>query len=250
MLLLLAALGVVVLAACTSGRPSRPPPPTHRATRSAAVSELRARLAEVASAQAEADRQLAGSVTAVREIDHVTSRLRDPATVDSTEDAWQRATAAYQGTDAAALHDGAQRLRRAVEAARGALSRLQAAVTSDWEGAYLHAQEAVLVELGGYADAADELAQVLGRHWPTYVELHCRTATFAEQRWLYRDRQEAADAYELAVSPLLERLAAAQAAIRAAREAHEAAAIDVNAATDAAAEVWRRRPSGAATGAT
>lgn len=247
MRLLLATLGVVALAACTSVRPSRPPP-TPRATRSAAVLELRGRLAEIASSQAAADRELSAALTAVREISHVTSRLRDPATVDTTDDAWRRATAAYRAVDPGALHDGPQRLRREVQAARGALGRVRAGETSDWEAAYLDAQGAILVELADYGDVAEHLAQVLQRHWPTFAEVHDRTASFVEQRWLYRDRQEAADAYELAVSPLLERLAAAQAAIRAAREVREAAASDVNAATDAAAEVWRRRPPGDAAG--
>lgn len=247
MRLLLATLSVVALAACTSERRSRPPP-TPPATRSAAVSHLRGRLAEIASAQAAVDRELSATFTAVREISHVTSRLRDPATVDTTDDAWRRATAAYRAVEADALPDGPQRLRREVEAARAALEHVRVDVTSDWDAAYLAAQDAVLVELADYGDAAEHLAQVLQRHWPTYAELHDRTATFVEQRWLYRDRQEAADAYELAVSPLLERLAAAQAAIRAAREVREAAASDVNAATDAAAEVWRRRPPDDAAG--
>lgn len=242
LLLLLAAVVSVACAAAPADEPT---------VDADAVDDLRARMADVADAQREADRRLAAAVEAVRQVDSVISGLRDPRQVDVTKRTWSRVDAAWQAASADGLRDGLIDLATAVDQAREALDRVRSGLDHDTsvEG-YLEAEDEVLVRTRSYAETADRLAQALQHHWPTYTELHARTARFVEQRWFYRTPQEAADAYELAVQPLLGDLASGQHAIAETREQRDAAAEEVNEAVAAARDAWesRARASGSPRG--
>lgn len=216
-----------------------------------AVQQVHARMADVAAAQREADRRLAAAVEAVRQLDGIISGLRDPARVDDAKGTWPRVESAWNGASSEGLREGLVDLAQAVDEARIALDRVRDEVrTEPWLVDYLAAEDEVLIRTRSYAETADRLAQALVHHWPTYADLHDRTARFVEQRWFYRTSQEAADAYELAVQPLLGELAAGQEAIASAREERDAAAHEVNEAVAAAREAWeaREEPSAPAPG--
>lgn len=208
------------------------------------VQELHARMADVASSQAAADRQLAAAVEAVRQLDGIIAGLRDPGQVDAAKGTWPRVEAAWSAASPDGLRDGLVDLATAVDEARIALDRVRDQVTDEeWLADYLDAEDEVLRRTRSYAETADTLARALQRYWPTYQDLHDRTARFVEQRWFYRTPQEAADAYELAVQPLLTELSAAQEAIAEARDARDEAARAVNDAVGSAQDEWEDRPS-------
>ncbi len=226
-----------VSAACASA-PAEPSPSVDPET----VQELHRRMADVAEAQRTADRGLASAVEAVRQLDGIVSGLRDPGRVDDAKDSWPRVSAAWGAASSEQLREGLVDLASAVDEARVVLDRVRDEAHSEpWLRDYLDAEDEVLVRTRSYAETADRLARALVRHWPTYTDLHDRTARFVEQRWFYRTSQEAADAYELAVQPLLGELASGQEAIAEAREERDAAAREVNESVAAATDAWSSR---------
>lgn len=205
------------------------------------VDDLRTEIAAVARAQRTSDERLAAALDAVRRMDGLVSGLRDPGRVDDAKEEWPAVDGAVGSVEAIRLRDGFVRLAREIDGARATLVAVLDDLPTEWERRYLQAEDAVLVALRSYAETTDRLAQTLAQEWPVYAELRARTATFVEQRWFYRTSQEAADAYELAVGPVLGDLAAAQRAIAAAREERDDAAAAVNGATEAADDVWEAR---------
>lgn len=232
---LLLGLAVAACASAPADEPSVDP---------AAVQELHARMADVASSQSAADRRLAAAVEAVRQLDGIIVGLRDPEQVDEAKGTWPRVGAAWSAASPDGLRDGLVDLATAVDEARIALDRVRDRITDEeWLVEYLDAEDEVLRRTRSYAENADALARSLQRYWPTYEDLHDRTRRFVEQRWFYRTPQEAADAYELTVQPLLPELSAAQEAIAEARDARDDAARAVNGAVEAARDAWEYRPS-------
>lgn len=239
LLRLASALLVGLLAVACSAAPAQEPTPSVDAE---AVDELHARMADVARAQAEADRELAAAVEAVRQLDSIIGGLRDPGRVDEAKESWPRVEAAWTAASTDGLREGLVELAESVDEARLALNRVREQVSGDeWPAAYLDAEDEVLRRTRAYAETADELARALVRYWPTYQGLYDRTARFVEQRWFYRTSQEAADAYELAVQPLLSELSAAQGSIADARDARDEAAREVNEAVASARGAWADR---------
>ena len=207
------------------------------------INLLRERIADVGERRATADELLAAVVASVREVDAIVSGLRQPDSVDAARDTWGGVDRAFKRAKPAELRPALVELALAVDRARGTLHRARPELTSEWQVRYLDAEDAVLVAIREYAEASDEFGQTVVRHYETYRGLHERTAVFVEQRWFYRTSEEAADAYELAVQPLLSDLASAQAAIADARRPRDDAAQAVNEAVEAADEVWRSRPT-------
>ena len=242
LVLLLASLAVGCASAPVSGEPS--PAVDGRAVALARVTDA---VADVAAAQAEADPMLATALAGVRELDVLVARLRDAETVDAAKDTWPRVDGAVQAVELEPLRPRIREIAFAVDRARAALSRASEGLEDDWETRYLAAQDETLAAMRTYAEEADALAQVLARHWPTYDALAELTATFVEQRWFYRDAEEAAAAYEVAIAEHREDLARAQDEIRRFRERRDEAGRAVNTASAAAAEVFRSRPRPTAT---
>lgn len=232
-------LVVALLSAACMGAPAADP---SSSVDPEALQELHARMADVADAQRDADRRLAVAVEAVRQLDGIVAGLRDPDRVDEAKDSWPRVEAAWRAASSEGLREGLVDLATAVDRARAALDRVRDELGDEtWPRDYLDAEDEVLVRTRSYAETADGLARALVASWPTYEDLHDRTARFVEQRWFYRTSQEAADAYELAVQPLLSELAAGQEAIAAAREDRDASAREVNEAVAVAREAWEAR---------
>ena len=202
-------------------------------------------VAEVADAQTATDPELASALAGAREVEVIVARLRDPETVDSAKDSWPRVDAAVQAVDLDPLRPAIREMAFAVDRARIALARASEAVGDDWEARYLAAQDDTLVAMRTYAEKADALAQVLERHWPTYQAVADLTGPFIEQRWLYRSPQEASAAYEVEITRYLDELGAAEDEIARYQAQRDDAARAVNAASKAAAEVFRDRPPAA-----
>lgn len=231
----------VVLAACPGGRGD----PVVDAG-ALELAQLHEEMSQVASAQRTADTALGASVRAVRELDAIVGALRNLEKVDAARGTWQGVTDAFAAAHPETLRDLLVELAFAVDRARGSLREARGHLEGDWEQRYLDAEDEVLAAVRSYAEAADRFGQAINAHWPTYGDLHARTATFVEQAWFYRNSREAADAYELAVQPLLQALADAQAAVAAARDERDDAGTEVNVAIAAAREVWAARPDAAA----
>ena len=207
------------------------------------INLLRERIADVGERRATADELLAATVASVREVDAIVSGLRQADSVDAARGTWEGVDRAFKRAKPGELRPALVELALAVDRARGTLHRARPELTSEWQKRYLDAEDAVLVAIREYAEASDEFGQTVVRHYDTYRDLHERTAIFVEQRWYYRTSEEAADAYELAVQPVLADLATAQADIAEARRPRDDAARAVNEAVEAADEVWRSRPT-------
>lgn len=210
------------------------------------IKALREEIAAVARSQRAADESMARVLSAVRELDIIIGALRDPATVDRARGDFERVEQAVAAA-APEVEDLRQPLievASAVDRARTILDEVRDSEDDEWTVAYLDAEDEVLLQVRDYAETADALARALITHWPTYSALHEATATFVEQRWFYRTDQEAADAYELAISRLLRRLEVAQEEIGDAIQEREQAAAAVNQAAARARQVWNERPGG------
>lgn len=242
---LLVAVIAAVLAAC--GEPT-PPVTTEVDRRAAEFARLNARMTVIAEAQSSADPLLATQLESLREFDASVEALRDPERVDAVKD---DALVVAEALDASAVDDLRDRYREvafAVDDARNTLGRARREVSDDWERQYLDAQDEVLSAVRDYAEEADALVQVIGTYWDVYAAVRDETATFVKQRWFYRTPQEAADAYELAISDHLDRLMKARATIAEFASRRDAAAVAVNQATADAAQVWASRRAGASAG--
>jgi hypothetical protein len=230
-------VAALLAAACSTGSPGGDAPTVD--DRDATLARVTAAVADVADAQAAADPGIATALAAVRELDVAVSRLRDPETVDDAVGRWPRVDAAVAGVELAPLRPALRDTAFAVDRARVALGRASEDAVDPRESDYLQAQDETLVAMRDYAAAADALVQVLQRHWPTYEQIAGVTGTFVEDRWLFRDAEEAVAAYEVAVSPHRAELTLAQEEIARFRDARDEAADAVNDASRRAAEQFR-----------
>lgn len=235
---------LVVLLACGPGTAAvAPPSPSPGPARAEQLAEVTAAVADVAAAQGAADPLLVSALTGVREMDVLVSRLRDPATVDAAKDEWERVRSAVEAVDLSPLRPAIREIAFAVDRARAELAVAGRDAPTDWEAEYLAAEDRTLLAVRTYAQEADALAQVLERYWPTYVAIADLTGGFVERRWVYRSSEEAAAAYEVAISRHLADLARAQERVAEFRERRDDAARAVNQAVAATREVFRRRPT-------
>lgn len=234
---------VTAVTACAPTAPeSAPSPSPSTIDRLAAYERLNTSVAQIAEEQATLSPPMAQLLSALRAIDRAVANLRDPERIDAAVDAWPPVT---QDLDDAPLEDvrrSARELAAAVDATRVELARTRSSLDDDWEAEYLDAQDLVLQEVRVYAEASDSLAQVLALHLPTYRQIMEETAAFVDRRGFYRSAEEASDAYEVEIGRLVDDLAAARQQIARYVEARDEAALDVNAATATASDVWRQRP--------
>lgn len=237
-------LVLLALVACGPAEPGpAPASPLAAPDRAAQLAEVTDAVADVAAAQASADPLLASALSGVRELDMLVARLRDPATVDTAKDDWPRVRSAVEAVDLAPVRPAIREIAFTVDRARAALSVAERDAPTDWEARYLGAEDRTLLAVRSYAEEADALAQVLERHWPTYLAIADLTGPFVERRWVYRSSEEAAAAYEVEVSRHLADLARAQDEIDEFRERRDEAARTVNRAVAATREVFRDRPA-------
>lgn len=208
----------------------------------AAYRMLHDRVAEIAEEQAELSPPMAQLLSSFRAVDQAASNLRDPERIDAAIDAWPPVRDQLDPAPLEEVRAAARELAADVDEARIDLSRTRSSLDDEWERRYLDAQDQVLQQVRAYARASDELAQVLALHLPTYRRLVEETTAFIETRSRYRSAQEASDAYEVEIGRLLDDLATARQQIARYVELRDEAALDVNAATAAATEVWAERP--------
>lgn len=207
------------------------------------LSALQAEVAEVSQLQAEADTAVNGVLEVVRQVDEAVDGVDAPTTFDTTLDGYDQVHSAVTSTNAEGLRDGYLAVAEAVDGARGTLAAAREELDPDpWEVEYLDAQDEVLVLVREYAEAADRLAQLLERHWPTYVQVDEVLSDFATRRGDHRDTQEAVDALAVELDPLLGDLAVAQAQIAEYGQQRAARGQAVNDATADLRSIYERRP--------
>lgn len=207
------------------------------------LSALQAEVTEVSQLQAEADATLNDVLGVVRQVDEALAGLAGETTFATTLDGYDQVHAAVTSTEADGLRDGYLAVAAAVDDARGTLAAARQELDgSPWEVEYLDAQDEVLVLVREYAEAADKLAQLLERHWPTYVEVDAAVADFATRRGNYRDTQEAANALAVELDTVLGDLAVAQSQIAEYGQARTASGQAVNDATADLRTIYERRP--------
>ncbi len=232
-------VAVALLAACTVGGDAAPPD----APDPIDLTDLREAVAGVNELHTRGQSQLATVLEAVRELDLVIEDFREPETIDEARDRWPQVAEVVDGAEIADLRDPFFELAHAVDRARGEIRAAQERAEEDWQREALEAEEEALVVIREYAEEADRLARALITHWPTYEGITESTEEFVEQRWFYRDAEEAADAYELAVSEYVDPLRIAQEEIAEALDRRDGAAERVNEAVAAASERWEQRPA-------
>lgn len=232
-------VSVALLAGCAVGGEAPPPDVGDPID----VTGLREAVDEVNALHARGQSQLATVLDAVRELDLVIDSFRDPETIDEARDRWPQVAEVVARAEIDELRDPFFELAHAVDRARGELRAARERAEEDWQRDALEAEEEALVVIREYAEEADRLVRALITHWPTYQGITDSTEQFVEQRWFYRDTEEAADAYELAVSEHLDPLRIAQEEIAEALDRRDDAAERVNAAVAAASERWEQRPA-------
>lgn len=206
------------------------------------LSDLKAEVAEVSQLQAEADTAVNEVLGVVRQVDEAVDGLDAATTFDTTLDGYDQVHAAVTSTEADGLRDGYLAVAAAVDGARETLHAARQELDDPWELEYLDAQDEVLMLVREYAETADQLAQLLERHWPTYVGVDAVVADFATTRDNYRDTEEAANALAVELDPLLGDLAVAQSQIAEYGQARTASGQAVNDATADLRTIHERRP--------
>lgn len=227
---------LALLAACDTGVEEPPPVVID-------LEPLQEPMAEVVASQREADQQLATVLAAVRDMDTIIGGFRDPGTVDDARGGWDAVAETFARAETDGLRERYIDLAHAVDGAREVLHGIRDGLDEGWERDYLDAEYEALMAVRAYAEESDVLVRALLTHWPTYEAVHDETAVFVEERWLYRDSEEAADAYELAVSGHLGPLELAQEQIADGRERREDAAQRANEAAQRAREVFDDQPT-------
>lgn len=219
------------------------PPSTPSDGRDGVLAALRAEVGEVSQRQAEADTAVNDVLGVVRQLDEAVDGLDAATTFDTTLDGYAQVHQAVTSTDVDGLRDGYLDVAEAVDSARAALAAARRELDGDpWQVEYLDAQDEVLVLVRDYAQTADRLAQLLERHWPTYVEVDAVVADFATRRDNHRDTQEAVDALAVELDPLLGDLAVARSQIAEYGQQRAARGQAVNDATTDLRSIYERRP--------
>ncbi len=226
---------------------STTPPTTSTSVgeRGRVLSALRLEVSEVAELQAAADRAVNDVLGVIRRVDEALDGLGGAATFEATLDGYAQVHAEVDATEAEGLRDGYLAVAEAVDEARATLAAARVELDGDpWEVEYLDAQDEVLVLVRAYAETADQLAQLLERHWPTYVDVDGRVVEFAEGRDNYRDTEEAANALAVELDPVLDDVAVAQAQIADYSQQRTVEGRAVNDATADLRSIYERRPEG------
>lgn len=241
-LVLCLAVVAAAVAGCSGAAPDAAPSPSPTPNRMVAYEQLNDAVAEIAEEQAELSPPMAQLLSSLRAIDRAVANLRDPERLDAAVDAWPPVEGDLDVAPVEEVRRAARDIAADVDATRIELAETRSALDDEWEQGYLDAQDLVLQAVRTYARASDELAQVLAMHVPTYQQALVETTAFVEQRGFYRSAEEASDAYEVEIGPLLDELGMARQQIARFVEQRDDAASDVNAATAAATDVWRQRP--------
>lgn len=207
------------------------------------LSALQAEVVEVSRLQGEADTAVNDVLGVVRQVDEAVDGLDTATTFDRSLDEHAEVHAAVAAADPGGLRDGYLAVAEAVDGARGTLAAARQELDGDpWEVEYLDAQDEVLVVVRDYAETADRLAQLLERHWPTYVEVAAVVSDVATRRDDHRDTERAADALAVELAPLRGDLAVAQAHIAEYGQERSVRGQAVNDATADLRSVYERRP--------
>lgn len=232
----------VLLVGCSTTPPTTS---TSVGERGQVLSALRTEVAEVAELQAGADRAVNDVLSVVRRVDEALDGLDGAATFEATLDDYAPVHAEVAATQAEGLRDGYLAVAEAVDEARATLAAARVELDGDpWEVEYLDAQDQVLVLVRSYAETADQLAQLLERHWPTYVEVDGRIVEFADGRANYRDTEEAVNALAVELDPLRDDLVVAQAQLADFGQQRTVEGRAVNDATADLRSIYERRPEG------
>lgn len=239
------ALLAAILAGCAAASPTTDPTASETDPRDQVLVELRDEVADVADAQTDADEAVADVLAGVRAVDEGAPPLARAATFEDALDGW---AAVHEAVDVASV-TGLRRRYLAVaddvDAARQTLASARGQLDDPWEVRYLDAQDTVLLAVREHARVADQLAQLLVQHWPTYTDVDARVTDFASRRGNYRDTQEATDALAVELDTVLDDLAVAEGQIAEWRAKRADAAEAVNEATADAVAIWEQRPDGA-----
>lgn len=203
------------------------------------LSTLQGELAEVAELQAGADTSVNEVLGVVHQVDDALEGLSATSTLDPTLEAYEQVHTAVTSTQVEGLRDGYLAVADAVDDARGTLAAAREELAGDpWEVEYLDAQDQVLTSVRDYAEAADKVAQLLERHWPTYQQADQLVAEIAAGR----EAGESVDALVEELDALLADLAVAQSQIAEYGQARATSGQAVNDATAELRDVHDRRP--------
>lgn len=234
-------VAALLLVGCSA---SHRPAPTEVDDRESVLSELGDEVAAVAQGQGRADAAVNDVLEVVRAVDESVAELRTTAGFDDALSSHtQEVHPRVVDTEVEGLREGYLAVADDVDDARQTLALARQRLDDPWETDYLDAQDAVLLAVRDYARVADQLAQLLVQHWPTYTEVDGRIVDFTERRGNYRDEQEASDALAVELDPVIDDLAVAESQLADYRARRSAAGQQVNDATADAVTVYERRPS-------
>lgn len=233
----------VAATACSDGETAGIPSPTETALDTmAAYAQLNDAVAVIAEEQAALAPPMAELLSSLRATDRAVANLRDPQRIDGAVDAWPPVEGELDDAPLQEVRTAARGLAAEVDETRIELAQTRSSLDDEWERSYLDAQDEVLRAVRTYARTSDELAQVLAMHLPTYRTAIEESGAFVGTRDRYRSAEEASDAYEVEIGALLDELSTARQQIARFVEQRDDAAVEMNAQTAAAADVWARRP--------
>lgn len=217
--------------------------PSELASDQAVIADLREAVAEVADDNAVADEAVNAVLDVMRRIDETLVALRDVARLDETLSGYAAVHESAAAVSVDDLRAGYLDVAADVDDARDALASTRLRLDDPWETSYLDAQDAVLLAVRAYAEAADRLAQLIVQHWPTYATVDALVADFASRRGNFRSTDEAADALAVELDTILDDVAMAQAQLAEFRTLRTSAGRTVNDATADAVSIYEQRPA-------
>ena len=240
-LLLLVVALATALSACQPAATTDVETPVAGASDAARVN---AAMATVATRRAELQSAVSGVLAAATRVEPLAVGLGSPSTIDVVIDDVPGIANAFDAVVPAALTPTVDALDLAIGQAAGLVD--QAAgheADGSWERDFLAAQRSVLDALAGWSATNANAIEVLDERWPAFEAVVREAAILKENRWRYRNAEEAAGTWAVEAGSATREVATAGAALPAIVDGLAEAAERVR-VTDAALEaVFQARPA-------
>jgi hypothetical protein len=194
-LLLLVVAIATALSACQSAGPAGAETPIAGAPNAARVN---AAMGTVASHRQELQSAVSGVLAAASRVEPLAAGLRSPTTIDVVIDDVPGIVSAFDVLEPSTLVPVVEALDLAIGQAAGLVDQAAALeAVGSWERQFLAAQRSVLDALAGWSVMNANAIALLDEQWPVFDEVVRDAAVLKENRWRYRNPEEAAGTWEV-----------------------------------------------------
>jgi hypothetical protein len=162
------------------------------------AARVNAAMGTVASHRVELQSAVSGVLAAASRVEPLAAGLRSPTKIDVVIDDVPGIVSAFDVLDPSTLVPVVEALDLAIGQAAGLVDQAAALeAVGSWERQFLVAQRSVLDALAGWSAMNANAIAVLDEQWPVFDEVVRDAAVLKENRWRYRNPEEAAGTWEV-----------------------------------------------------